>query len=130
MFREDLHPHVHLSCDFMFQLHSVVFNICSKCVSCDWPTLFIAYLICFVEMEILSLKSDFILFQAKYVSKVNETSKVNRNHFHSKNIFTIWEVTSESCSEKDTELGIRTPGMNPQSITLWLLAVKQTASLL
>lgn len=88
-FREDLPPDVHLSRDFMFQLHSVVFNICSKCVSCDWPSLFITYLICLVAMEILFLNSDFILFQAKYVSKVNETSKVNRNHFHSKNIFII-----------------------------------------
>lgn len=93
-----------------------------------WPTLFIAYLI-FVEMGIRFLSSDFILLQAKYVSEVNETSKVNRKKFHSENIFIIWEMTLKKCSEKNTELGIRTPGMNPQATALWLLAVKQASSL-
>lgn len=125
VFREDLPPDVHLRCDFMFIQSLLIFaqNVL------PWPTLFIAYLI-FVEMGIRFLSSDFILLQAKYVSKVNETSKVNRNKFHSKNIFITWEVTLKKCSEKNTELGIRTPGVNPQATALWLLAVKQATSLL
>lgn len=86
---EDLAPQGHLSSEFIFQLLLAVFIICAKCVSYDWLICFIA-LICFIVdlfyrngNTFFKLK-DFILLQAKYVSEVNKSSKVNQNRFYSK----------------------------------------------